>query len=188
MTNIEIGQGILGLEFGMDRRDVRKTLGKPDEIESFPPETEEDGATEVWHYDDLELSASFDETEEWTLTTLAVSSPDYLFEGVNLIGQSLEETMQQMEFLDIGEFLLIDVKPDENEDDDDDNDLEVATIFHGGLNLWFENGITTEIQWGPIWEEEEPEKKKKKKKEIEVPPPKKEEDDFYPTPHLIWWD
>jgi len=191
-TNIEVGQGILGLEFGMDRREVKKILGKPDEIETWPPDEEEEGSTEVWHYDDFELSASFDEADDWVMTSLAVSSEAYLFEGVNLIGLSLEETMQQIEFLDIGEFVLMDVKPDEN-DDDDDTENQVATIFHAGVNLWFENGITSEIQWGPIWEEEEQPSKKKKEKIPPKPLPKEEEieeeeDDFYPTPNLIWGD
>ena len=177
--NIEIGQGIMGLEFGMSRKDVKKKLGKPDEIEIFPPEEEDDGKSEVWHYDDLELSVSFDEIEEWTLTTLAVSSPNYLFEGIHLIGLSLEETMQQMELLDVGEFVLMDVNQDD--DDEEEVDSQVATLFHAGVNLWFENGITSEIQWGSIWEEEEdiPKKKKKKKKQEEPKYPSSADFDYF---------
>jgi len=166
--NIEIATGILGIDFGMTRRQVRKVLGRPNEKDYLPAENPEDGVTEVWHYDDLEMSVTFDETENWKLTTFAVSSPDFLFEGVNLIGLSVEEVMEQIDFMDLGDMIIMDVN---DEDDDIDVETQVGTIFHSGVNLWFVNGITTEIQWGKIWEEEyeieKPPKKKKKKEKID---------------------
>ena len=151
--NIELGKGTLGIQFGMTREEVKKILGKPDEIEKFASEEdEEDGATEVWHYDEYELSATFDELDDWTLAALAVSSPDYLFQGVNMIGLSREEAIQQIEIMDIGD---IDIEDVPIEEEDEVIEYQIASVFDAALNLWFEDGITTEIQWGPFYDDEE---------------------------------
>jgi hypothetical protein len=152
--NIEIGMGVLGIQFGMSRDEVKGILGEPDEIETFTPEEDNEYLSEVWHYDEHELSATFDEMENWRMIALAVSSPDYLFQGVNLIGLSQEETLHQIELLELGEIELEDVQI-EDEDDDENSEHQVASIYDAGLNLWFENGITSEIQWGPLWEDDE---------------------------------
>ena len=109
--------------------------------EDFEDE-EDEGQTEAWHYDEHELSATFDEEDDWRLTSLAVSSPDFLFQGVNLIGLSNEEVIQQIEIMDLGEVSMEEIS------DDELPDQQVATIVDASLNLWFEDGILTEIQWG----------------------------------------
>lgn len=153
--NIEIGMGVLGLEFGMNRNDVKEILGKPDEIEKIRPEEddEDDGMVEVWHYDEHELSISFDENEDWLVVAMAVSSPDYLFQGVNMIGVSSEEVMQQLDLM--GYQALYEVEDLPIEEGDGVNEYEVCSVYSAGLHIWFENGMTTEMQWGPVWEEDE---------------------------------
>ena len=150
--DIELGLGTLGIQFGMTRNEVKKILGKPDEIEKFTPENEEEGNMEVWHYDEYELSATFDELDDWALAALAVSSPEYTFHGVNIIGLSREEAIQQIELMDIGDIEIEDMPID---DEDDVIEYQVATVYDAALNLWFEDGITTEIQWGPFYDDEE---------------------------------
>jgi hypothetical protein len=147
--NVVLGKGTLGVEFGMTREKVKAILGEPDEIETFSEE--EDGQSEAWHYDEHELSATFDEMDDWRLTSLAVSSDDFLFEGVNLIGLSSEEVIQQLEIMDLGEVSLEEIS------DENIADQQVATIIDVSLNLWFEDGLLTEIQWGPFWDEDEEE-------------------------------
>jgi hypothetical protein len=152
--NIELGMGVLGVEFGMSRKEVEKILGKPSEIEKIAPEAKGDGAVEAWHYDELELSATFDELEDWQLIALSVSSPDFMLEGIDVIGLSQQEVIQQIELLDIGEIEIEEMPVD---DDDEITEHLVATVEDAGLNIWFEDGIATEIQWGPIWDEDEEE-------------------------------
>ena len=150
--NIELGVGTLGIQFGMTRQEVEKVLGKPDEIENYPSPDEEDGATEVWHYDEHELSATFDELDDWNLAALAVSSPDYLFQGVTMIGLSREEAIQQIELMDIGDIEIEDVPIEE---DDEVVEYQIASIYDAALNLWFEDGSTTEVQWGAFYDDDE---------------------------------
>lgn len=145
--NVVLGQGILGVSFGMTRDEVKSILGEPDEIETY--DDEEEGESVAWHFDEYELSATFDEADDYRLTSLAVSSPDYLFEGINLIGLSTEEVIQQLEIMDLGDVSIEEIS------DEEIPDQQVATIIDASLNLWFEGGLLTEIQWGPYWDEEE---------------------------------
>lgn len=151
MKNIELGKGLDKLYFGMDREAFRDIMGEPDEIESIENEELPEDLSEAWHYDDLELSASFDKLEDWRLTSLAVSSPDYTFEGIDMIGLSQQEVMEQVEMMDLGDASI------EELSDDEENSQQIATLLDVSLNLWFDNGILTEIQWGPYWDEEEEE-------------------------------
>jgi hypothetical protein len=147
--NVLLGKGALDLVFGMTRDEVKAVIGQPDEVETFADD--EDGQSEAWHYDEYELSATFDEADDWRLTSLAVSSPEFLFEGVNLIGLSSEEVIQQLEIMDLGDVSLEEIA------DEEVPEQQVATIIEVSLNLWFEEGSLTEIQWGPFWDEDEEE-------------------------------
>lgn len=151
MKNIELGKGLDKLYFGMDREAFRDIMGEPDEIETIENEELPEDLSEAWHYDDLELSASFDKLEDWRLTSLAVSSPDFTFEGIDLIGLSQQEVMEQIEMMDLGDVSI------EELSDDEENSQQIATLLDVSLNLWFDNGTLTEIQWGPYWDEEEEE-------------------------------
>jgi hypothetical protein len=147
--DIKLGKGLDKLKFGMTRDEVKAAIGEPNEVEKYNPLEEDEGESEAWHYDELELSASFDEEDDFRLTSLAVSSAEYLFEGVNLIGLSQEEVMQQVELMDLGEVELEAVA------EDDSLQQSVGSIAEASLNLWFEDGQLSEIQWGPFWDEDE---------------------------------
>lgn len=149
--DIKLGQGIGEVKFGMNREDVVRLLGEPSEKEILPPFDGEQGGSEAWHYDTIELSASFDEEEGFKLCSLAASSPESLFEGIDLLGLSQEEVLQQIEILGLGE---VELEIIANEDGDEQI---VASIPEVSLNLWFEEGHLSEIQWGPFWDEEEEE-------------------------------
>ena len=151
MKNIELGKGMEKLYFGMDREAFREIMGEPDEIETIENEELPQDQSEAWHYDDVELWASFDKLEDWRLTSLAVSSPDFTFEGIDLIGQSQQEVMEQIEMMGLGDVSI------EELSDDEENSQQIATLLDVSLNLWFDNGVLTEIQWGPYWDEEEEE-------------------------------
>ncbi len=147
--DIKLGKGLDKLKFGMTREEVKAAIGEPNEVENYNPLEEDEGESEAWHYDELELSASFDEEDDFRLTSLAVSSAEYLFEGVNLIGLSQEEVMQQVELMDLGDVELEAVA------EDDSLQQSVGSIAEASLNLWFEDGQLSEIQWGPFWDEDE---------------------------------
>ena len=56
------GVGLGTLKFGMTRDDVKKLVGKPDEVENLPGfEEEVNDELESWHYDEHEFSLVFDD-------------------------------------------------------------------------------------------------------------------------------
>lgn len=149
IMNIELGKGLDKLHFGMSREAFKAFMGEPDEVEELANEDEVDDRSEVWHYDEMEISASFDEQEDWRLTSMAVSSPDFTFEGVDLIGLSQQEVMAQTELMDLGDALIEDVS------ENGQTSHQMVFLPEVSLNLWFDNGLLSEIQWGPYWSEEE---------------------------------
>lgn len=151
MKNIQLGSGLGNLQFGMTREAFKSIMGEPDEVEVIESEDFPEDQSEAWHYDEVELSASFDKLEDWRLTSLAVSSPDYTFEGIDLIGLSQQEVMEQVEMMELGDVSIEELSEDEG------NSQQIATLLDVSLNLWFDNGILSEIQWGPYWDEEEEE-------------------------------
>jgi len=151
MKNIELGKGIDNLQFGMSREQFKEIMGEPDEVEVMENEDLPEDTSEAWHYDEVELSASFDQMEDWRLTSLAVSSDEYTFEGIDLIGLSQQEVMDQIEMMDLGDISI------EELSDEEGNSQQIATLLDVSLNLWFDNGILSEVQWGPYWDDEEEE-------------------------------
>ena len=73
IKNIQFGIGLGIIKFGMSRDQVKIILGEPNEKELHYDEDANIDASELWHYDDLDISISFDQEEDWKLVTLAVT-------------------------------------------------------------------------------------------------------------------
>ncbi|PZF72546.1 hypothetical protein [Taibaiella soli] len=147
MKEIRLGQGLGKLIFGMTRDQAKAILGAPSEKEKYSLSDDGDD-TEAWHYDDLGLSLSFDQENEWKLTSIAVSSEDYKLEGEVLIGREMEEILDSISKKDWGE-------PEEDEEVAEESpEHRLLHIDEATLSLWFENGVLTELQWGPFYENE----------------------------------
>ena len=147
MQEITLGQGLDNLIFGITREEVIKILGEPSEKEELEGD-EESGAMEAWHYDEQHLSLSFEEDCNWKLTSITSASPEILFEGLDLIGLSQGEVLEQMDVFNLGEFGLEDLSTEGVPNQ------TIATNTDFSLNLFFDHDILTEIQWGPFWDEE----------------------------------
>ncbi len=148
MKDILIGKGFDEIRFGMTRQEVKKVLGEPDEVDAYTSSDEADDNTEAYHYDELELSVSFDEVDDWRLGSIAISSEEAVLEGLALIGNSDEELLERVSNLDLGEYEREDVSSPESPDH------EVISFYESSINFWLENGTVTEIQFGPIWDDE----------------------------------
>ncbi len=148
--DIVLGKGLDDIQFGMSRDAFKAIMGEPDEVEDMVTvEMGEKDKSVVWHYDELEISASFDEIEDWRLTSLAVSSPDFTFEGVDMIGLSQQEALAQIELMGMGDIQIDDVS------ENGETSHQIAYVPEASLNLWFDNGVLSEIQWGPFWDDDE---------------------------------
>ncbi|MFB6317330.1 hypothetical protein [Saccharicrinis sp. FJH54] len=148
IQNIIIGQGLGDLRFGMSMDEVRDILGDPDEIEKYTDDEEDDNLTETWHYDEQELSLSFDEMTGWILVTIAVSSVDYAFEGLKLIGLSYDSVMQKVKKLELGDMVSEDIT------DDEGLKQKLVSFDDVAVSFWFEEDLLSEIIWAPVWDDE----------------------------------
>lgn len=146
MKDIKIGKGVGLLEFDTTRDQVKQLLGAPEETERFSLSELENDETEAWHYDALGLSLSFDEENNWLLSSIAVSAEEYVLDGVALIGKSKKEVLQ---FLEKKNWHNIE------EDEEVSKDNPGNCLLHvedAGISLWFENDELTEMQIGPLFE------------------------------------
>ena len=147
---IKIGLGLGNIRFGSSKATVKKILGEPNEVDQVDvPIDEEEISIEQWHYDNLELSLSFDDYEDELLDTFAVSSPNYTLKGIALIGKSIIEIDNILGDLNLGNC------EKENISDDEDN-THVYSFHDSNMNFWFEDDELSEIQWGPDEDHEQP--------------------------------
>jgi hypothetical protein len=138
-TEIKVKEGLGKIRFLSSIEDVINILGEPTEDEAIN-EVDDSHHSRLLHYDHLGLSASFDEEENWTLTSIAISEEEYNINGVNLIGLNKTEFLEKIKSLNLGEF----IKEEFNEDD---YESTVLNFDDSHLTCWFENDELQEIQW-----------------------------------------
>ena len=149
-SEIQPFEGLGNLSFGADRETVKALLGDPEDTERYSLEDEEDcGDTEAWHYDEDGLSISFDEDFGWTLTSIAVSTPEYTLEGVSLVGKTLENVKTIFEQKDWGKL--------DKDEDFEEAGSEMYYVEDQNMTLFFENDALTELQWNGEAETDEEE-------------------------------
>lgn len=149
IKTIQAGQGLGSIKFGITRDELTKIIGEPDEVDNFSHSDDEDDETEAWHYDMLELSASFDQLEDWRLVTLSVSSPKYQFKGKNLIGMERKELIEVLQELGLNDLEYEDWSSAESPDH------KLIASEETGMNFWLDEGVLSEIQWTPLYSEDE---------------------------------
>ena len=149
INNITVGKGLGDIKFGCTRDELKKLIGEPSETDTYNASGEEDGfLTESWHFDEQEFSVSFDEEDNWRLTTIAVSSPNFKFNGIQLIDLSINEVLTVLEDENLGDNELEDLS-------DENTNHKLISFISSSLNLWFEDDNLSEIQWSVLWENED---------------------------------
>jgi hypothetical protein len=142
---IKPGYGLGVLKFGMKRSEVKLLLGEPSFIDNYSHSDSTKDLTESWEYDDLDVSLSFDEEEQWKLTMISVSSNFYELEEKSLIGKSEVETLKELADFDDEELYLEDCSEVAGEDH------KVVEVENKSINFWFIDGVLDEIQWSPFF-------------------------------------
>jgi hypothetical protein len=145
IKQINIGKGLGSLTFGASREQVLALLGEPSERDKYTLSELDNDETEAWHYDDLDLSLSFDEENNWRLSSIAVSSDDYTLDGEALIGKNKTEVVDF--FVSKG----YDTIEEDEEVKRDSGDNCLLHVDKASVSLWFENEELTEMQIGPYF-------------------------------------
>jgi len=149
MKDIKVGVGLGDIKFGISKEDLVKLIGEPTEKDTYNASGEEEGyLTESWHYDEKEFSVSFDEEDNWRLTTIAVSSADFTLNGISVIGSTIDEALDLLKDTDLGDNELEDLS-------DEIVSQKLISFIDSSLNLWFEDDKLSEIQFGVLWEDED---------------------------------
>jgi len=143
IKDIKFGIGLGVLKFGMSREQVKTILGEPNEKELHYDEDINVDASELWHYDDLDVSISFDQEEDWKLVTLAVTSNSYQLNGKSLIGMNKKALLSELKNSQIDDLDIEDLSSEESPNH------VLLSSFSLGVNFWLDDGILEEIQWGP---------------------------------------
>ena len=150
MKEIIIGQGLGPVKFGMTRDQVEALLGAPDEVEENVDIDEDlDEAAEAWHYDELQMSASFDMEDDWRLGMMAISSEDATLNGKALIGLNRNQLLESLQDMGFEDLVF------EDWSDEEDEDRHLVQSDASAINFWLEEGVLTEIQWGPRYLDDE---------------------------------
>jgi len=141
ILNIIPGEGLGVIKFGINREELKEILGEPQEVVSDSEDEDENGLTETWHYDELDLSVSFYFSDEWSLETISVTSADYKLMEMNLIGKSVVEVTNFLKSKDFGEIKSEFLSSEEN------SSQQLLSIDDAAADFWFEEGELIEIQW-----------------------------------------
>lgn len=145
LKEIKPGYGLGSLKFGMTREEVKLMLGVPSFIDKYSHSDSDKDLTESWEYEELLISLSFDEEEDWKLLLISVSSDFYELEGRSLIGLKEENLLKQLDEINLGNMNLEDCS------DDDSEDQKVIEIDEKSINFWIHDGVLDEIQWSPFF-------------------------------------
>lgn len=145
LKEIKPGYGLGVLKFGMTRDEVKLLLGEPSYIDKYSHSDSDEDLTESWEYEELFLSLSFDEEEDWRLLLISVSSDFYELEGKSLIGLNQEELLDELDEINLGKLNLEDCSESKHEDQ------KVIEVDEKSINFWINDGVLDEIQWSPFF-------------------------------------
>jgi len=149
IANITPGEGLGDLKFGMQRADVKALLGEPDEVESQSHDDDDEDITESWHYDEIEVSLSFDKVEDWKLCTIAVSNPEVKMHDKKVIGLSKDGLVEALKKMKITNLSYDDWSSAEMPDS------MTITADDDEIVFWIEDGTVMDVQWGPLFIDED---------------------------------
>lgn len=141
--------GLGQLRFGMTRDEVRSILGDPEDIDEYSFTGEDGDRSESWHYDEIDLSMSFDAEDDWRMITLAVSSPEYELERNSMVGEDQEHIRNKLIHMGFQELR------EENESTLNMPGHHLLAAHHEFMNFWFEEGKLKEIQWSPRFNDDD---------------------------------
>ena len=147
--HIEPGIGLGPLKFGLLREEIKEIIGIPDEIEFYRYSSSFHDESEAWHFEELELSITFSREDEGRMYAIAINSAFYsLWDSIH-IGQSISVVKEILTTRGITDYEFEDWSSVESPDH------KLIELTESYVNLWFDNGELSEIQWSPKFEDDE---------------------------------
>ena len=140
--NIKPKEGLGDVKFLSTVDEFISMIGQPDDDELIQEKISKFNSR-ILHYDSLELSASFDEENNWKLSSITVNSDAFHINDIYLFNCNKIDFLKKIEPLDLGTY-EIDVYNEE--------DYSSTTYYFklNNISFWFENDALQKIQWGII--------------------------------------
>ncbi len=139
------GIGFDNLKFGMNEEEVIYILGKPDEVEV--QEMDDGESVNIYYYDEMGVSMSFDSMVDLRLVEIAFDDSQYTLQDVFFSGMSKELFLEHAD--DLGEFDVEDLS-------DEGSDVnELYSFEDKNINIWIRDGVVDSIQIGPNWSDDD---------------------------------
>lgn len=139
---IEPGIGLDGLRFGINREEARKKYGDPDKIEL---ETVNNAACEHWMYGNEFIQLTFDEEDDFRMTTITVWSTFFQFKNIVPIGTDIDDFKNLILEWDVFDFVEEDFSSLESP-----NHILISSDTLE-MNFWFDENVLNELQFGPFF-------------------------------------
>jgi len=141
------GVGFENLKFGMNENEVAAVLGKPDEIEV--QEMDDGEFVNIYYYDEIGVSMSFDSMADMRLVEIAFDNSEYTLNNSLFPGMSKELFLEHAAGL--GEYDVEDLT-------DEGSDVnELYSFEDKNINIWIREGVVDTIQIGPYWSDDDEE-------------------------------
>jgi hypothetical protein len=140
-----LGQGFGDIKFGLSEEQVTTLLGPPDEIEEQV--YGEDEQANVYYYDSMGISMSFDSEENYKLVEISFEDEAFILLDNIRVGMSRDEFLKAAQQL--GEYELEDLSGEGFEN------KELFTFEDANVNIWMDTNGLESIQIGPFWEDDE---------------------------------
>lgn len=148
LNSIQIGIGTYSIRFGMTRQEVAALIGNPDRMERFSYLQDEDARAEDWEYNNDALCLTFTMEENWRLSSIAVRSEKWKINGQSFIGLH-QSDFERLVPEDVwGEMQVEDFSSVEYPE------RKLVSFKGVQLNFWFDDGVVSDIEWGPLWQDE----------------------------------
>jgi hypothetical protein len=135
--NIGIGEGLDNLKFGMNRDEVSKIIGKPDELEL---DTEDGDAAEMWIYPEKELTLFFEGDEMPILVSIESGHEDTELFGKKIFDLSEKDIISLLQANQAGEMEIEDEAWGEHRISFDDLMID----------FYMENGKLNTVNWSMV--------------------------------------
>lgn len=140
-----LGKGTLGVNFGMIQAQVEKLLGKADEIGEYSLSPNENSITLFYH--SKGLSFTFESVDQYKLSYISIHKKIYHIFSFIKIGLSKRMLLEEVEHFNLG-------KPEFEKADSKEFPTHELIYFPSvNLHLWLDDGVISEIQFGPFWED-----------------------------------
>jgi hypothetical protein len=145
IENFEIipGRGVGNILLGMNKKDVEKILGKPDDIEKM---THDDGGTSsIYYYDDFGLNLSFESEDDFRLSYISFDGEEFHLKNKIKIGESSENLIKICKELSFSE-------PEVEDMSKEGFPNQISVSFEKeNIIFWFTDNVLDEIEIGPFW-------------------------------------